>query len=37
MESVLLIVVTLCLHKAIMNLYIKYEDQGESSLSRLWS
>ena len=26
-ESVLLIVVTLCLYKAIMNLYIKYEDQ----------
>lgn len=26
-ESVLLMVVTLCLYKAIMNLYIKYEDQ----------
>ena len=44
-ESVLLIVVTLCLYKAIMNLYIKYEDQErvlsavcglEFTLSFIW-
>lgn len=44
-ESVLLMVVTLCLYKAIMNLYIKYEDQErvlsavcglEFTLSLVW-